>query len=259
MSDVSGSGVDVSSLRDKVVLVTGGASGLGRATALAMAEAGAVVTIADVDEVGGTSVANTVGGSFIRADVSSFEDNLSMVDHVVSRHGGIDFAYLNAGVSTGCSLGADFTVEKYRRAMGVNLDGVVYGTHACLGPMRARRGGAIVVTASLAGLTPMPMDPIYTANKHGVVGLTRALSPTLAADGIRYNAVCPAFAESAIVAPIRADLEAAGFEIIPAESVADTVVRLFTLDVTGECWFVQARREPAAFRFRGVPGPGAAA
>jgi NAD(P)-dependent dehydrogenase (short-subunit alcohol dehydrogenase family) len=259
MSDVFSTSADLSSLRDKVVLITGGASGLGRATALAMAEAGAVVVVADVDEVGGVSVANTVGGSFVRTDVASYEANLSMVDFVVSRHGGLDFAYLNAGVSTGCSIGADFSVEQYRRAMGVNLDGVVFGTHACLGPMRARGGGAIIATASLAGLTGMPMDAIYTANKHGVVGLTRALGPSLEADGIRFNAVCPGFAESAIVEPIREELLASGFEIIPAESVAATVVRLFALDVTGECWFVQPRREPSAFRFRRIPGPGDAA
>ena len=260
MSDVFSSPVDLSGLRDKVALVTGGASGLGRATCFALAEAGAVVVVADVDSDGGEQVAADVGGSFVEVDVREMEANEAMVAFAVERCGGLDLAFLNAGVSTGCGIGDDFDLDLYRRAMGVNLDGVVFGTHACLRAMRERGGGAIVATASLAGLTGMPMDPIYTANKHGVVGLARALGPGLAGEGIRFNAVCPGFAESQIIADMREELVAAGFEIIPAESVAATVVRLFALeDVTGECWFVQPRREPAPFKFRGVPGPGAAA
>jgi NAD(P)-dependent dehydrogenase (short-subunit alcohol dehydrogenase family) len=258
MSDVFPTPVDLSALRDKVAIVTGGASGLGRATALALAEAGVEVVVADVDEQGGRSVASAVGGRFVRTDVSDLDANRALVEFAVAECGGLDFAYLNAGVSTGCGIGEDFSLEAYRRAMGVNLDGVVFGTHAVLGALRARgTGGAIVATASLAGLTGMPMDPVYTANKHGVVGFTRAMGPALAGEGIRFNAVCPGFAESNIIADMRSALVDAGFEIIPAESVAATVVRLFALDVTGECWFVQPRREPAAFRFRGVPGPGA--
>jgi NAD(P)-dependent dehydrogenase (short-subunit alcohol dehydrogenase family) len=142
--------------------------------------------------------------------------------------------------------------------MGVNLDGVDFGTHAVLEALRANPGpdrGAIVATASLAGLTAVPMEPIYSANKHAVVGLARALGPALAAEGIRFNALCPSFAESAMTAPIREGLEAAGFALIPAEVVAETVVRLFALDASGECWFVQLGREPAPFAFRNVPGP----
>jgi len=93
--------------------------------------------------------------------------------------------------------------ELYRRAMSVNLDGVVFGVHAVLPALRARGGGAIVATASLAGLTGVPLDPLYAANKHGVVGLVRSLGPTLSAEGIRINAVCPGFAESGMIAPFR--------------------------------------------------------
>ena len=95
------------------------------------------------------------------------------------------------------------TCELYRRAMGVNLDGVVFGVHAVLPALRARGGGAIVATASLAGLTAVPFDPIYAANKHGVVGLVRSLGFGLPDEGIRVNAVCPGFAESKIIDPIR--------------------------------------------------------
>jgi NAD(P)-dependent dehydrogenase (short-subunit alcohol dehydrogenase family) len=250
--------VDLSPLRDRVALVTGGASGLGRATALALAATGAEVVIADLDADGGRAVAEQAGGHFVATDVSDLDANRAMVAFAVERCGRLDLVHLNAGVTSRCGVGEDFDPVAYRRAMAVNLDGVVYGTHAALEALKANDGprrGAIVATASLAGLTGVPLEPLYAANKHGVVGLVRSLGPALALDGVRINAVCPGFATSAMTDPIREGLEAAGFQMIPAEVVGETVVRLFALDVSGECWFVQPGREPAAFQFRNVPGP----
>jgi NAD(P)-dependent dehydrogenase (short-subunit alcohol dehydrogenase family) len=245
-------------LRDRVALVTGGASGLGRATALALAVAGAEIVVADLDEVGGRAVAERVGGHFVACDVSDLEANRALVEAAVQRCGGLDIAFLNAGV-TGCGVGEDFDLERYRRANGANLDGVVFGVHAVLPALKARGGGSIVATASLAGLTGVPYDPIYSANKHAVVGLTRSLAPVLEADGITINAICPGFADSRIVDPIRDALAASGVTIIPAETVAETVLRIVAGGATGEAWFVQPGREPQPFRFRNVPGPGAEA
>jgi NAD(P)-dependent dehydrogenase (short-subunit alcohol dehydrogenase family) len=250
--------VELSPVRDRVAIVTGGASGLGRATARALAEAGAEVVIADVNAEGGEAVAREIGGHFVATDVADLDANRAMVAFAQERCGRVDLAFLNAGVASGCGVGEDFDLASYRRAMGINLDGVVFGTHAVLPALRENAPparGAIVATASLAGLTAVPMEPLYAANKHAVVGLARSLGPSLALEGIRFNAVCPGFAESALTAPIREGLEAAGFELIPAEVVAETVVRLFALDVAGECWFVQQGREPAPFQFRNVPGP----
>jgi NAD(P)-dependent dehydrogenase (short-subunit alcohol dehydrogenase family) len=244
-------------LRDKVALITGAASGLGRATAVALAAAGAEVVVADLDEAAGREVASQVGGHFVACDVSDFEANEAMVRFAVDTCGGLDIAYLNAGVATGCGIGEDFDVALYRRANGANLDGVVFGTHAVIPALKARGGGAIVATASLAGLTAVPFDPLYAANKHAVVGLARSLGPALAGDGITYNAICPAFAESKIVEPIREMLSAQGVQLIPAETVAETVLRIITGGATGEAWFVQPGREPGPFKFRNVPGPGA--
>ena len=253
MNDVFASPTDTSAMRDKVALVTGGASGLGRATAYALAEAGVDVVVADVQVEAGQAVAEEVGGRFFECDVRSLEANRAAVEFC----GGLDYAFLNAGVTTGCGLGEDFSDELYRRAMGINFDGVVYGAHCSLAPMKARGGGAIVATASLAGLLGTPMDPIYSANKHAVVGLTRSLAPVTALDGIRFNAVCPGFADTPIIANTRDELVKVGFDIIPAETVAATVVRLFADEsINGECWFVQPWREPGPFRFRNVPGPG---
>ena len=240
----------------KVVIVTGGAHGLGLATARALAANGACVVIADINEEGAQRAAEEIGGHFIVTDTSDLDANHEMVEFAVRVYGGLDLLHLNAGISSGTAPGPDFDLAAYRRAMGVNLDGVVFGTQAALPALRERGGGAIVATASLAGLMGVPMDPIYCANKHAVVGFTRAMAELLAADGIRYNAVCPGFAESAIIAPIREQLELSGFTIIPAEQVAEAVLGLFTDDdATGECWVVQSGREPIPFEFRRVPGP----
>ncbi|HEX6391665.1 MAG TPA: SDR family NAD(P)-dependent oxidoreductase, partial [Solirubrobacteraceae bacterium] len=235
--------------------ITGGASGLGRATALRLAQEGAVVVVADVDDAGGEAVARDVGGHYIHTDVSDLDANKAAVAFAIQQAGGVDLAYLNAGVTSGCGIGEDFDLTRYRRAMGINLDGVVFGAHAVSEAMRtSQTQGAIVATASLAGLMGIPMDPIYSVNKHGVVGLTRAIGPVLAQHGIRFNAVCPGFADTAILEGAHDELTSQGFPIMTAEEVADVVVELFTNDATGECWFVQLNNH-GPFRFSGIPGP----
>lgn len=241
-------------LRDKVALLTGGAGGIGRATALQLAEAGAVVVVADWDESAGRAVADEVGGHFVQVDVRSLEANEQMVRFAVEQCGGVDYVFLNAGVATGTWFGDDFEIELYRRAMAINLDGVAFGVQAALGALRERGGGSIVATASLAGLTGMPMDPIYSANKHGVVGLVRALAPALAGEGIRVNAVCPGFTESALTKGLEEGIAQYNVPIMPASDVASVVVNLFAGEMAGEVWFVQPGRA-GAFEFRHVPGP----
>lgn len=241
-------------LSGKVALVTGGAGGLGSATARALAGAGAEVVIADVNEAG-EEVAEEIGGLFVATDIATLEANRELVEVVRREHGGLDLVHLNAGVASGIGLGDDFDLDRYRQVMGINLDGVVFGTVAALPALRERGGGAIVATASLAGLTAVPFDPLYAANKHAVVGLARSLGLGLVSERIRFNAVCPGFAESNIIAPIREALLESGTPIIPAERVADAVLALFGGEMSGECWFVQAGREPEAFRFRNLPGP----
>ncbi|ANP56861.1 dehydrogenase [Streptomyces griseochromogenes] len=247
---------DGASLQGKAAIVTGAAGGLGRATALALAKAGARVVVADLDTRGGREVADLIGGHFRACDVSDLDANRALVEFTQETYGGVDIAVLNAGVATGCGVGEDFAPARYRRAMGANLDGVVFGTHAVLPALRARGGGAIVATASLAGLAAVPLDPLYAANKHAVVGLTRSLGPALAPENVRFNAICPGFAESRIIDHLRGMLSEQGLPVIPAEAVADTVLRILTGDGTGECWFIQAGREAEPFRFRRVPGPG---
>lgn len=239
----------------KVALVTGGANGLGRATATRLAAAGAKVVIADIEQGPGREAAEEIGADFVETDVTRPEASQVAVDMAVNNHGGLDLAFLNAGIATGCGLIEHFDLELYRRAMGVNLDGVVFGLNAVVPTMRERGGGAIVATSSLAGLAPVPYDPVYAANKHAVVGLTRSLGPVLAPDGIHFNAICPGFADTRIIDPIKGGLSEGGIPVIPVETVVDAVVGLFGLEAGGECHFVQAGMEAQEFRFRNVPGP----
>ncbi len=242
-------------MSDQVALVTGAASGFGRALTQELGSRGVRVLACDVNEAGGREVADGAGALFVHCDVSDPEQNAAAVAVAVEEHGGLDMAFLNAGVATGTGLGESFDLATYRRAMGTNLDGVVFGINAVLPAMKARGGGSIVATASIAGLMSVPMDPIYSANKHAVVGLVRSLGPVLAIDGIRINAICPGFADTAIIAPFREQLLDQGLPIIPVEQVTDAVIGLFDGEMTGECWFVQAGRESQAFNFRGIPGP----
>jgi len=240
---------------ETVALITGAASGFGRALTQTLTGRGVRVVACDVDEEGGRRVAEETGALFIHCDVSDPDQNTAAVAVAVEEFGGLDFAFLNAGIALGTPLGEGFELEAYRQAMGVNLDGVVFGINAALPALKARGGGSIVATASLAGLTAVPMDPIYSANKHAVVGLVRSLAPVFAADNIRINAVCPGFAETAIIESIREHIVGAGVPIIPVEQVIEVVTGLLDGDMTGECWFVQAGRESQPFAFRGIPGP----
>jgi NAD(P)-dependent dehydrogenase (short-subunit alcohol dehydrogenase family) len=240
---------------EQVALITGAAGGFGRALTETLTGRGARVVACDVDEAAGAELADATGALFVACDVSEIEQNEAAVAVAVEEFGGLDLAFLNAGVAFGTQLGPDFDPLAYRRAMGVNIDGVVYGVNSVLPALKARGGGSIIATASLAGLTPVPMDPVYAANKHAVVGLVRSLGPILAMDGIRINALCPGFAETAIIGPIRELLLSQGMPIIPVQDVIDTILEIFDGEGTGECWFVQAGRESQPFNFRNIPGP----
>ncbi|MBC6469736.1 SDR family NAD(P)-dependent oxidoreductase [Actinomadura alba] len=243
------------SLDGKVALITGGANGIGAAVARRLAGLGARVVVADVDADRGSAVAGEVDGAFARCDVTEPADSVAAVATAVERFGGLDVAFLNAGVATGTPFGDDFDLGSYRRAMGINLDGVAFGVQAALPALRARGGGDIIATASMAGLTATPFDPVYGANKAAVVGLVRALGPVTATERIRVNALCPSFADTDILIPLKGELIRTGFPILAVDDVVDAFMGILTADGTGECWYVVPGRPAEPFRFRGVPGP----
>lgn len=238
-----------------VALITGGASGFGAEVARQLVRRGDSVVLVDVDEAGGQAVADELGATFLRCDVSDFDQVVATTEAAEQVHGGLDLVFLNAGVSTGCGIGDDFDLQAYRRANGINLDGVVFGVHAAIPALRRRGGGSIVATASMAGLTGMPSDVVYGANKHAVVGLVRALGPALQPQGIRVNAFCPGFAETRIITDIRSTLQSSGVPIIPVDVAGRAVLTAFDSSETGQAYLLQAGRDVMVYKFRGIPGP----
>jgi NAD(P)-dependent dehydrogenase (short-subunit alcohol dehydrogenase family) len=239
----------------KVAWITGGAGGFGAGVARRLAGLGASVAVSDIDADNGAKVAAETGGIFVPCDVTSYDENMAAVDKVVQSFGRLDIAFLNAGVATGVGIGDDFDLARYRRAMGINLDGVAFGLHHALSAM-SERGGDIVATASLAGLVATPFDPIYGANKHAVVGMVRAAGAAYGPQGIRVNALCPGFADTNIVSEeAREGLASIGIPLLDPERVVDAFIAAVTSEESGQCWYIQPGRPSEPFRFRNVPGP----
>lgn len=182
-------------LRDKVIIVTGAASGIGRAAAIQFAKAGAAVVVADIAETGGKETARCIserGGAslFIRTDVASEDDVKNMVNTTIARFGRLDGAFNNAGIEMHVKIVPDLSKEEFLRVQNVNLIGVFLCMKYEMGAMTVK-GGSIVNTASIGGMIGVPLAADYIASKHGVVGLTRAASTEFRQTKVRVNAVLP--------------------------------------------------------------------
>ncbi len=240
-------------LNGMTALVTGGASGIGEAAVRRLAAAGVSVAVVDRDEARARRVAQGVNGLVLAGDVTDPATMTRVVEATEDHFGGLDIVLLNAGMTAGQSGIDEFDVEGYRKIMGVNVDHVVFGVAAAVPALRRAGGGTIIATASLAGLVPMPGDPIYTLTKHAVVGYVRSVAPLLVGHGIRINALCPGFADTPLIAHARGQF--GDFPLLSAGDVVDAVENILDRGEPGECWFVQPGREPAPYGFRGVPGP----
>lgn len=220
-----------------VVLVTGGASGIGAAVARRFAGNGAQVVIADVD-ASGAEVAAEIGGLFVPTDVSVVEDNDRAVAAARDAFGGLDIVHLNAGTGNG---GTEFDLAAYRRIMAVNLDGTMFGIRSAV------RGGArsIVVTSSLAGISPAAFDPVYSASKHAIIGLVRSIQ----IPDVTINAVCPGFIDTPMVAGFRDRLLEHGLAVAAPDEVAAAVEQIVAGGDTNQAWEVQAGRPPTVVQF----------
>jgi len=197
-------------LQDKIALVTGAGSGIGRAVALAFAREGARVAVADMNSAGGeetVAMVRRAGGEafFAWADVARAVDARQLVERVVKTWGRLDVACNNAGIGGESAPTADYPDDEWQRVIGVNLTGVFFGMKHQIAAMLHTGGGAIVNISSILGQVGFANAPAYVAAKHGVVGLTRSAALEYASQGVRVNAVGPAFIHTPMIARFEDD------------------------------------------------------
>ena len=194
---------------DKVALVTGAASGIGRTSAQFYAREGAKVAVSDIDEVRGLETVKLIkqaGGEafFIKTDVLNPADCEKMVSQIVEKYGHLDYACNNAGIGGEQNLTADYSTQGWGKVIGINLSGVFYCMKYEI-PVILKTGGAIVNMASILGQVGFAAAPAYVAAKHGVVGLTKNAAIEYAPSGIRINAIGPAFIKTPMIAKLEED------------------------------------------------------
>lgn len=204
--------------RDRVALVTGAASGIGRALAEELALAGAVVIASDLDACGVRAVAEPIGAESHRLDVADAEAFQALVDGVVARHGRLDLLFNNAGIGLAGEV-RDTTLADWRRQIDVNLGGVVHGVAAAYPVMLRQGAGQIVNVASGAGLLPRPGMTAYAAAKHAVVGLSTSLRAEAASLGVRVNVVCPGYVGTSI-------LKNSTYRALDGQAMQDQIAKL---------------------------------
>jgi NAD(P)-dependent dehydrogenase (short-subunit alcohol dehydrogenase family) len=222
--------------KDKVAIITGAASGIGRALALELGRSGSIVVAADINPQGANDTALAIkdGGAHAyaeQADVSSAEDVERIIEETAARFGRLDYVFNNAGIGVGGEA-LDLKIDHWQMAINVNLWGVIYGSHAAYRVMAGQGFGHIINIASLAGLIASPGLAPYSATKHAVVGLSKALRAEGEDLGVRVSVVCPGLVKTGIYEAstvINADKEKLfsniPFRMIESEKAARLILR----------------------------------
>jgi NAD(P)-dependent dehydrogenase (short-subunit alcohol dehydrogenase family) len=262
-------------ITNKVALVTGAGSGIGRASAIRLAREGASVVVADIDAPGGQETVRMIGeaggnANFVTADVTIPDHVQAMIDRAERTFGGLDILHSNAGIITGPPRWPDTEPERWIRMLDINLRGVILGTQLAIPALRKRGGGAIVNTASMAGVgAGYPPNPVYAASKGGVVLFTASLAPLKDEANIRVNCVCPGVVDTPMLRraaddigiterQVRADF-LRNIPVLQPEEIADAVVELIRDDsLAGRAMLIRNGVPRELLRLPGYPLAGPA-
>lgn len=192
--------------KDKIILITGAGSGIGRVTALEFAKQGGIVVVSDINEKSGQETVQLIENeegkaSFIKTDVADFSEVEKMTNTIIKRYGRLDIAINNAGIGGAMARTADIRLEDWERVMSINASGVFYCLKLQIQQMLKQGSGMIVNIASIAGLRALPNSLPYVASKHAVVGMTKTAAKEYASKNIRINALCPVFTVTPLFDP----------------------------------------------------------
>jgi NAD(P)-dependent dehydrogenase (short-subunit alcohol dehydrogenase family) len=233
-------------MSEKIALVTGGATGIGAAVCTELANQHIRVAVCDINKITGEALAKKIGAEFIECDVTSLASVRKAIRVCTKTLGVPDYAHLNAGimtVPTGDSFLAieDVTEAQYQKIVSVNLNGIFHGVKTLL-PLMRDKGGTVTITASTAGLSVVPVDPMYTATKYALIGLGRAVAAANEGSNIRINVICPGVTDTKIVPD---EYRKPQFNVMPVQVMATEIVDLLFNGSNGEIRVKNGEDKPA--------------